>query len=403
MKKEHKYGLYLGFLLVVLIAVEYLAPKPLHWVITFYKEDKNPFGAYVLNEVLADVFPGQKIIHYYNSLYELQDTLTSTSNVMILATQFSPDSLDVATLLEMVNQGGNALIGANYYNELFADTLNLRSEFSFRELADGEIPASNKQDSFRLNFVNPMLTTDSGYVYHAENVPDYFESFDTLRTTILAENSDGHPVFIKTNWGKGSFFLTTVPLIYSNYCLLDQKNYEFASKSLSYLPTQDLHWFGYYQMGRMESPSPLRFVLSTPPLRWALYITLTLLLLFILFEAKRKQRYIPVIIPPANSSLDFVKTVSQLFYRNKHHKNIADKKIIYFSDYIRTRYRLHLDTHDEKFRETLTKKSGKEKETIDRLLNLVQQLRQKQQVSEKELLELNRQIETFYDQNQVLI
>jgi hypothetical protein len=52
------------------------------------------------------------------------------------------------------------------------------------------------------------------------------------------------------------------------------------------------------------SMSPMRFILNNPPLRYAWYLLLLGLLIFVLFNAKRKQRIVPVIEPLKNTSLD---------------------------------------------------------------------------------------------------
>jgi hypothetical protein len=105
---------------------------------------------------------------------------------------------------------------------------------------------------------------------------------------------------------------------------------------------------------------------------------------------------IPVMAPSKNTTLEFVKTVGNLFYRTKNHKNIAHKKITYFLNHIRTHYRLDTSHFDEEFREKLEKKSGKPREDVDALVTLIQKLEQQMEVSKQELLALNQKIDVFY-------
>ncbi|MEJ7677787.1 MAG: hypothetical protein WKG06_07955 [Segetibacter sp.] len=62
------------------------------------------------------------------------------------------------------------------------------------------------------------------------------------------------------------------------------------------------------------------------------------LLLYVLFEMKRRQRIIPVITPLKNSTLDFVKTVASVYYNEKDNNGIADKKVNYFLEFVRSRF-----------------------------------------------------------------
>jgi hypothetical protein len=397
MTKDRKYLWILAGLVVALVLVEYFKPKPLDWTPTLSAKDKIPFGTFVLNDVLSDIFPGKEMVNVNHTLYEISEIQTDTAqNIFILATSFGPDSLDMDALLKMVAAGRQAFIAASFFGTHFADTLHLQAGFELNVLIRDETQITGQKDSASLHFVNPHLDTGA-YYYQAENVSDYFTSFDTTRTTVLAVNEKKKPVYLKTTWGKGAFYLSSVPLAYTNYYLLKKNNYEYVAQSLSYLPIADMRWTEYYQQGRFESSSPLRFILSNPSLRWGFYITISGLLLFIAFEVKRKQRMIPVMVPPKNTTLEFVKTVGNLFYRTQNHKNIAHKKITYFLNHIRTHYRLDTSHFDEEFREKLEKKTGKPREEVDALVNLLQTLGQQKTISKEELLALNRKIDVFYE------
>ena len=77
------------------------------------------------------------------------------------------------------------------------------------------------------------------------------------------------------------------------------------------------------------------------------------LLIFILFNAKRKQRVVKVIKPLENSTIAFTKTIGNLYYETKDHNNLIDKKITYFLEFIRRKYYLDTQLLDEKFMKNL--------------------------------------------------
>ena len=74
------------------------------------------------------------------------------------------------------------------------------------------------------------------------------------------------------------------------------------------------------------------------------------------FEMKRKQRIIPVINPLANTTLEFVGTIGDLYYQSAEHKNIAEKRIHFLMDQIRAKYWINTDKLDEIFIQTLSPK-----------------------------------------------
>ena len=58
-----------------------------------------------------------------------------------------------------------------------------------------------------------------------------------------------------------------------------------------------------------------RQILQSQALKWAFYMTLISLILFVIFRGKRTQRIIPVIDPLKNATLDFTKTIGDLYYQ----------------------------------------------------------------------------------------
>ena len=373
MKQEYRYAIYLVGALLLLVLVEYLTPKPINWAFTLEQRDKSPYGTYVLGALLKDVFPDQTIEPSQNSLFDLEDENLAEANLLIIATEFDPDSLEAAVLLEQVDQGASALIAASFYRGYLADTLRLE--------VDTRLLPTLSEPSDTL----PQRTYDQ----------TYFTSYDSARTTVLARDGDNHPVLLQMRFGAGTLLLSSVPYQFTNYHLLRENGADATARTLSYLPVRDVYWTEYYQTGRREATTPLRYVLSQPPLRWALYLTLAGLLLFMVLEAKRKQRAIPVVQPPANTTLEFVDTVSKLFLRTRDHKNIADKQIHYFLDELRTRYRLDTSQLNEAFEERLAHKSGKPQADVQALVSAIRGAQMRDTLSADELVELCRKIEGF--------
>jgi len=185
-------------------------------------------------------------------------------------------------------------------------------------------------------------------------------------------------------------------MAFTNIYLLAGTNNEFVSNTLSYLPQSKVYRTEYYHLGRMEAETPLRFILTTEPLKWAYYITFVSILLFMLFEAKRKQRIIPIIPPLANTTLEFVSTIGNLYYQKADHKNIAEKKIQFFLEQIRTNYYLSTNQRDDLFITSLAKKTGNSEETTRSLMKKIDQVLSSSQIDKDTLIDLNGQIEKFY-------
>ena len=128
----------------------------------------------------------------------------------------------------------------------------------------------------------------------------------------------------------------------------------------SYLPKdRDTLWFMEEQ--NLQSISPLRFILRNPPLRYAWYIFLVGFLVFIIFHAKRKQRIIPIIKPLENTSVEFVRSIGNLYLNEGDAKDMMQKKVTYFLNKVRTDLPDRYFCHRRCFVNRLQLKTGKPK------------------------------------------
>jgi hypothetical protein len=392
MKKDWKYILYISLAFSLFVIVKLLSPKQYDWSMTFAHDDKNPYGAYALNELLPGLFAGQKISHSYKTLYEIKDSLANDENIIIISANFSADKEDTNVLLQHVEKGGSVFISAQYFWGHFSDTLDLTTyDYFFKS---GHI--FDKRDTSFLKFANAQLDTLQEFPYRRDNIHNYFNQFDATRTTVIAKNDYRYPVTLRMKIGKGELILNSTPLVFSNIYLLSSNNHAFVSKTLSYLPANNVTWTEYYHLGRMEATTPLRFILRNEALRWAYYITVISLLLFMLFEMKRRQRIIPVIKPLANTTLEFVNTIGNLYYQRGDHKNIAEKKIHFFMDQLRSKYWLNTTHLDNAFIVTLATKTGRDERDARELINIIGSIRAKEKITAEELLELNKRMDKFH-------
>ncbi len=149
-------------------------------------------------------------------------------------------------------------------------------------------------------------------------------AYDSIHTTELGTNRTGKVNFIGIRHGLGKIYFHTQPLVFTNYHLING-NVGYASKVLSYLPIQKTVWDNYYKLDRYVNDSPMRYILSQAPLQAAYYLLLLTLLLYLVVESKRRQRVIPVLKPLENRSLQFVKTMGGLYFRQKNNTNLAQK------------------------------------------------------------------------------
>ncbi|MBX2956270.1 MAG: hypothetical protein KF846_08945 [Cyclobacteriaceae bacterium] len=393
LRKDWKYIVYLSAAFVFYMALKLLSPRDLDWTITFHHKDKNPFGAYALDQLIGSIISKNSIQQSNYTLYELYDTLQKPTNFLSLSSSFSPGKEDCDALLKNIEKGGTAFIAAQYFRGRFADTLSLNtSDYFF----DGDFTAVfNRNDSTGIHFKNPGLHQQQIYLFPRKNIHNYFDEVDTTRTQIVATNDLDLPVLIKISWGKGFLYLSSTPLTFTNAYLLYNQNAEFASLALSHLPDRTTYWTEFYHLGRLEARTPLRFILTNEPLSWAYYIAILSILLFMIFEARRRQRVIPIIKPLANTSVEFVQTIGNLYYQSADHKNIAEKRIAFLLEQLRSKYGINAHQVNEQTLLTIAKRTGHAEEKVRELFKLIGLIQGKNQIAESELKSLNEKLDQF--------
>ena len=128
MRKDWKYILYLTLAFGLFLAVKLMGPKQYDWTPTYATEDKNPFGAYVLHQLLPNVFKGRKLTISNETIYELKDSLKHNESIIILTHLFRVEKEDTQALLDHVEKGAFVFVGAQSFYGKLADTLKLTTE-----------------------------------------------------------------------------------------------------------------------------------------------------------------------------------------------------------------------------------------------------------------------------------
>jgi len=414
-KKIRKYFIFIAMLLVLMVIVEMNKKTPVDWTPTFINTDKNPYGTYICYNLLTDVFPGSNIretrypitneLKYSEGKketysYHDNDSAQNQTSYIFISRNFgtnselhgyqpsSPkvDKLDVENLLNFVQSGNNVFISAESMPSYLLDTLKLKIHKQWSSADSAYVFNDLTQKEFSLRGIQGSQ--------HYMTVKD---SSDIEMRVLAHSKKLNRIIFIKIKYGQGYIYLHSMPVAFSNVELLKLHKYDFAFACLSYLPKSDnIIWDEYLKQGRMGQYSSFRVVWDHPALLYAYYIALLGALLFILFRAKRTQRIIPVAEPPKNSSVEFMDTISNLYYKKQAYLSIVRKRHNYLLEIIRSHYFMQTENIDEAFKETLSMKSGVKKEVIDDIFGIYDSINPHYNITNSMLLKYNEKLEEFY-------
>ena len=426
----------LAAILVVLFVVESNRPKPINWRPSYTSGDKVPLGAFVLFDNLENLFEGATVENVDQVPMDfLREHENETgSSYIFLNNYLDFDETETDYLLDYAARGNKVFISSSSIYGALADTLKL-------EASSSSYYMDTDNDTIRTRLVNPAFK-DRSYVYHREGSYRYFESYDTLRTKVLGEvlafNPDYNYLeamfneedeeneedldivieegddsfeaikaleiktrktpqvnFIEVSVGEGAFYFNLNPIAYSNYYMLNGKE-QYVTESMSYLKNDQIYFDDYGKSGRKVVSSPMRFVLSQPSLSWAYYLAIAGILLYMIFVSKREQRIVPVVKPLENSTVEFTKTIGNLYYQSGDYTSIVDKKITFFLERVRSSYYLNTERLDQTFTNRLAAKAGKPLEETTQLIDFINNLKAKPFHNQQDLKQLNKRIEAFF-------
>lgn len=430
MKSSRNFLFAMLVLFVLFCLLQVNLPKKFVWSPTFSHVDKQPFGCFVFDSVLTQSLPNGYHVTKKTFFQLDQEHAKEKISVLMVVDQQNLKQLDVKYLCNIARRGGKVMVVASssFDDGRNADTVvvdelertfKVRIEdgtyFSLRGILAGlkahdndmydTIYWNNREtmyaaQSYRMfyNMVGGTLFVDSvpkvkrlaytlstaGYDYRQDSlyVGD-FTGFDTIvdekerieRIDTFAIKKI--PTAVSVPYGKGEVIFVSSPLLFTNYGMLEGNTSVYIFRLMSYLADLPVYRTeAYVKTDAMlvAEQSPFREFIKRPPLRWALYLALLGVVLFMIFTARRRQRVIPIMSKPANRSLEFIQLIGTLYYQRKDHVDLVRKKFKLFAEELRKTAGVDISDVNTDDREYLflAEKTGM---NSDRLKKVIRQIR----------------------------
>lgn len=418
MKNRRSIIVILLLVLLVLLTLVFLSNRKrrFDWTPTYKEASKQPYGGFVIAELLKNYFPGKGYTVLRDSVNGLLPIDSIGENYVFIGEALFMDSMDVQALLKFVENGNTAFISSRtipydlmfyvYYDECnenyWEDYASVDDSAAFLNLNH---PNLNVKKAFQYDH----LLRNKKRNYAWSHIPSHYFCEEEFSFKALGRMNDSLIHFAKVRYGEGTFYLHTVPLAFSNIAMLDSTHLQYANRVFSYLSSGKIYWDEYSKtseaVGRrrnnqsnraLSKESPLQYVLSQPPLAWAWYLLLLIGLLFLLFRTKRRQRVIPVLEPNANTSLEFVSTIGRLYFLQNSHRKLALQKMKLFLNFVRERYLLRGSENEEDFLQKLVAKSEVPRALVDKIWLMHRNINNSNLVTENTLIEFHQLMEAFY-------
>lgn len=371
------YGILLLIVIAILAVFEVNKSEVLDWRKSFDVNKKTPFGLFVFNEEASYLFKNKLEKTNLSPFEYYRENKTSTPhNIFIFNKKLDNESWK--KILTEVEKGSDVLMFSQNIDYQIYDTLNISTKSEYHDSLSLHLTDIKLVNQY-INI--DKLPTANHFSYLPENHTILGYSENTKKQKIGVN-------FIEIPFGKGRFLFHLEPLIITNYHLLKSENEKYTESVFSFLPDRKTIWFTEDYKKNISS-SPLRFILDNAGLRYAWWLLLVGLLLFMFFNAKRKQRIVPIIEPIKNKSVEFVKSIGNLYLQEGSPRDMAQKKIQYFLHKIRTELMIDTKTLDDVFIKKLHSKTGKSLEKITDAIHLIRDIEKSHKIKQEDLIKIN--------------
>lgn len=397
--------IYIGCIIALLAVglwLQLTQPRPVDWTATYDHKDTGPFGCAVFDSVMAFTLPAG-----YRPVAEtlddfLENDTVGGQNLLFVSGYCWLNDEDVDSLFLRLHRGSSVLMAADWFSDALLDSLGITEADDF--VLDGLDGLPSLRPAIdTLEWVEePGRYPRRDFPVRSSFQSTGFQPTDSLGRypfRVLAWQrhdrvyaTDSSYVARRMNTvsfrvGKGELTLMRSPFVLTNYGILHRDLKDYVLRLADRLKDAPLVRTDAYAFssGGMDWDSladgrargPFGYFLSHPPLQWALYVLLLTIVLLCCFTARRRQRPIPVMSPPENRSLEFVKLIGTLYYQRETPSALLRKKYVYFADELQRRTGVDLlsETSADERADRLAEKTGADRTQLLALLTRLDAIR----------------------------
>lgn len=405
----NKRAVIFGAILIALIIGLYFMIKNMigdNWNVSLSATSKDPYGTYVVKELLDNYFLDKQFVTVDKFISRTLDTNETNANYIYIGHDLFLDNKEIKTLKRFVENGNRVFISSfNISDSLF---ISLYPKNQIRRWTNYE----NYEDSIvRLNLQYPIKSSQPIQIFVRNKFHKIQFSYPYLpeeelwksnnfRFDKLGVMQDSFCNFFGFGYGKGAIYIHTTPLVFTNYFQKNRVVLDYTSNAFSVLQNGKIYFdnrnYMGYQINKNFEKNPIQYIISNASLSWAWFLSISSILLYIFFYAKRRQNPINVLPYPTNSAIAFIKNMGALYFNNNNHKQIALIRLRYFFNFLKDRYGfLQNDISNEKNIALLSQKSGIEIQYLKNLFRQIQVIQHANAITEADLQNLYSEIEQF--------
>jgi len=351
-------------------------------------------GGFYLFKSLLDTKYDSVTVTKSDSLILEEDQEESTL-LIYLTNKIRLDDSTLHHLKEYIKRGNNALLLSS---SIHLRNYNIKTIGKYSHMDTSSMLTWNDSTEFQYkkywsNLEYPKKVTFSLIDQMADSLKIY--DYKNLMTT-QDTTEETFAILRSYKFGEGQLVIHSMPELFHNLSSLQNFYLDNFEKTFDLFDSNSVrihqHKRANILAGRNED-SPIQYILSEKSLKAGYYLLIFTALLYALFASKRKQKSIPTLPENKNTSLTYVKTMSELYKAQDQNEKLVPHMEKIFTNKIKNKY--YLDPKSEDYPMLLSLKSKIPIEDINKIL-LKFESAKSHDFSDDQIINLHNDIISFH-------
>ena len=335
--------IFLGVCLVLLVMLQIRTGGDYSWEPSFEEISTDPLGSKLFVEWLRTQVDVSDEVND-GRLAETLNSIDTSTTIFFLTERFEPDEGSLSALLSYIREGGSAIIAARHLpdtleSEFEIVTRSVYGDGRMRDMADTSYRFEQSGVVVEKGFMWPRRafawSGDTAGVYNDDST-DYGPWEPMIIGTY------GSMIMGRRPYGEGDVTLIRNPQLLTNYAMLYDGLSQYTVATVNHLRDKPLLLDQHYKPKKSNRQGLLFTVGEYPALRFAYTTAFVAAIAFVILGMRRRQRPIPTVAPPLNTSIEFATTIAQMYEVGDTNREIAARMADQVSRVIRRRTGLRL-------------------------------------------------------------
>jgi len=375
-----------------------------HWIETYDYESDQPYDLKLTYDLLAGSRAKNDFILINRPPLDFLNKPDTSVLYMFIGLEFYTDSVTSNAFIDFVKRGNNVFISSiesshSLFQILTKEKYSWLTYDTFRDSVVKIKFHQNTPDSiFKFDYkLGKKLELHKWYGFEKSFFADSLSSYGFEQISSIEY---GMTDCFRVKYGKGWFIFHFNPILFTNYNMRQEEGLRYTNQLLSSYNKQKIYWDAFSKSpvtkNNAAHESPLRFILSQRSLKWSWYLLCIFILIFVVFNAKRKQAYIPLLPSNRNTTVEYITSIATLHYQHNSIVFLADEILKQLLSFSKHKYGISPNLERKELIKVLAKKSGIPEESIKTLFKRHSEVKYSPIFEIKDILEFYKITEYFY-------